>query len=182
MNWQHYMLIGVCLKNVSSPEGRTSRRSSCNSRPPLWSGCCVGRWTLHSTTSCQSPACIYVWIMIHEIELSLYIYVWKSKLTWQYFTFDAAWALRPSIQLYPTPSLNCSFCLYRICCNKASACMTHKIQMSEYPNIYDGKFSLKFWTQVNYHLGQEWLLLIVECLPQHPLLNPSKIRPDLQPS
>jgi hypothetical protein len=35
-------------------------------------------------------------------------------------------------------------------------------------------------TQVGYHLGQEWLLLVVECLPQHPLLNPSKIRPDLQ--
>jgi hypothetical protein len=35
-------------------------------------------------------------------------------------------------------------------------------------------------TQVGYHLGQEWLLLVVECLPQHPLLNPSKIRLDLQ--
>ena len=26
-----------------------------------------------------------------------------------------AWSFRPSIQLYPTPSLNCSFCRYNMC-------------------------------------------------------------------
>jgi hypothetical protein len=39
----------------------------------LWSECCVGRWTLHSTASCQSPA--WRLIMISAMELSLYTYV-----------------------------------------------------------------------------------------------------------
>ena len=33
-------------------------------------------------------------------------------------TCFSAWSFKPSIQLYPTPSLNCSFCLYNMCYNE----------------------------------------------------------------
>lgn len=80
-------------------------------------------------------------------------------------TCCSAWDLSPSIQLYPTPSLNCSFCLYKICCINNISIRLISIKVN---NIY-GIFELY---ESNY-LRQVRLLLVIKSFSKNPFLHTS---------